>query len=1298
MGVPRFGEMVRRRYPDCWFGPGDVDVFEGIKLMLAGKLSEVDTLFVDGNGLLHPAMQMAFAYGMFQDDERRRLKIQGKSEDYLIREGVEFFLNAIRMLCLEFHPRRLVLAIDGSAPAAKMIQQRQRRFGAKMDLSKDASLEDAWKITLARNLKLNVQKEESFVNVKIIHNMTIKDGGQALIETGISEMTEGSVAKKIFDMVSTNLIEYSLGAKLRWYNLLDPETPSGFEYDGRGWYSLAAAATAMAFRDKYRTDTWVELLSTTDPKSLVIRMDSSNKFIYTNGRSLSADEQKTLKKYQDEYRDFKERNKEFFVTNSVSIANRLKDILRHITSTQTTLYADTLLRTGVGTNLVSNDGQTMNWLMEFRAATIQTKEREYYTRQVAGEAAAETEVEYPEFIEGFQGLASHGLFDSNSLTPGTRVMDMIDRGIQSNIRGGKMTVDENYSVEVEYSSHKIPGEGEHKIMNLIDMQKRPMGGKVDLIYGLDADLFMLSMVREHPICLIRENNFHVTKFFGKDDRRNKKRSSCHIVDIETLRTSLLRRGVHPRDFTLLSCLFGNDFLRNIPGFIFESRAREDNTPVVFDYLFTNTDGETPYTRLREQKISEKMIRPKDPLFLTTTTPVRVRWLYIYELLDRIAADENTIIDGMVNRMTQEMSQERLMKDVKEDYVPVNIRYKLLMECRSPKQVVVGGPLDQRGVITTDFRHGEFKEKWMSHITANIPGYRADGSAEGLTRNKSDVLKKICQTYLEGMEWVIKYYTNNHYIPTERKSILDTHWYYPYAHAPLVSQIRDSLREFIVEDSRRLFTVAVEQQGLRDAKSLVPFLNDLVEILFRVSPEHRDIYSKLERDVIDLLPKNYPRVGGARIPSSIADILWAHYSNLKERLQIPAVRQYTRSVESIVKGFPYSGENTFSERWMPPRPIFGEGRTLLVAPSTTNSRVQLLAVLPHQSVALFPEGASPSDEEISWMFPKTVPVDFTFRDRVHAAVIIIPPPNIRELETYLSNTRIRAIEAKIDEHVFPDNTSNWKISEDLIRRRTTYTDMQRFISDAVSEESIDTRSRCVDVMAGAGIASMAALSVFSKVTAFESRRDTFRDLVANVEMFKSSNEFIPENRFFKPGSAPQDAAMYIFDYPVGDGRKKTDTPKITFKTDYMPGPGVPLEGILEELISRFEGGSLDRLCILVKVPFFKKLEKIHTHLNIRTRYFTETGDGFNFKICRIVVSKRSEKQRYEESGYSGYGGESGYSAYQPRGDERYEEPGSPQYEAEESAYQPRRERVYEEPGSPQYEMEEPGYGHSGYAYY
>ena len=79
-------------------------------------------------------------------------------------------------------------------------------------------------------------------------------------------------------------------------------------------------------------------------------------------------------------------------------------------------------------------------------------------------------------------------------------------------------------IEVIFSNEKVPGEGEHKIVNYI----RKYGSRLEsyMIHGLDADLIMLALGTElEKIYILRENIYND--------------SILHILDIHRFSKNLL---------------------------------------------------------------------------------------------------------------------------------------------------------------------------------------------------------------------------------------------------------------------------------------------------------------------------------------------------------------------------------------------------------------------------------------------------------------------------------------------------------------------------------------------------------------------------------------------------------------------------------------------------------------------------------------------------------------------------------------------------------------------------------------
>ncbi len=154
------------------------------------------------------------------------------------------------------------------------------------------------------------------------------------------------------------------------------------------------------------------------------------------------------------------------------------------------------------------------------------------------------------------------IFDSTAITPGTNFMYNLGRYLRFYIRKMLSTDPMWQSVEVIFSGSDVPGEGEHKIVQYIREQKNKEE-LVHCMYGLDADLFMLSLGTHCPkFYLLREDQFNTvwndTLFYK--------------VDIGLLRQEMFNcwgswggDQVHLIDDFIFVCfLVGNDFLHALP--------------------------------------------------------------------------------------------------------------------------------------------------------------------------------------------------------------------------------------------------------------------------------------------------------------------------------------------------------------------------------------------------------------------------------------------------------------------------------------------------------------------------------------------------------------------------------------------------------------------------------------------------------------------------------------------------------------------------------------------------------------
>lgn len=155
-------------------------------------------------------------------------------------------------------------------------------------------------------------------------------------------------------------------------------------------------------------------------------------------------------------------------------------------------------------------------------------------------AAKEQEALLADYVAREGKLPDEVSFDSNCITPGTEFMFRLGIAFRRWI-AYKMETDPFWQTgaEVVFSGPDVPGEGEHKVMDMIRKEQNEVeafreGKMRNCMYGLDADLIMLTLVSHEPhFVLLREKI--------KARQGNKDVMKFTTEDFELLEISILRK-------------------------------------------------------------------------------------------------------------------------------------------------------------------------------------------------------------------------------------------------------------------------------------------------------------------------------------------------------------------------------------------------------------------------------------------------------------------------------------------------------------------------------------------------------------------------------------------------------------------------------------------------------------------------------------------------------------------------------------------------------------------------------------
>jgi len=352
-------------------------------------------------------------------------------------------------------------------------------------------------------------------------------------------------------------------------------------------------------------------------------------------------------------------------------------------------------------------------------------------------------------------------WDTIAITPGTDFMNELPDQLRQRLPDN-----------IHISGPDEPGEGEHKIFRYI--RDHNMKNDLCVVYGLDADLIMLSMLNI-PYCkqiyLARE-----TQYFYNNDGNEKEGLCCmdismltqHLCDDIRNDTYDISNETYISDYIFICFLLGNDFLPHFPSI----NIRNNGIDLVIN--------------------AYKKTISKHKCGITYDNCIR--WKCVRTLIRELAHDE----------------YGRLV----EHYAGIDTIKRRMYKSNKMSDRLKNIPLtDRRDEEYIDPYTNGWEQRYYSTLFNVYPDKKR--------------VSEITRNYIEGLEWTFQYY---------KVGCIHWTWCYHYNYPPLLNDLINEIPYFDVDVLKREDTLPVHP--LTQLSYVIPYKafhllpSDVNELLHR----------------------------------------------------------------------------------------------------------------------------------------------------------------------------------------------------------------------------------------------------------------------------------------------------------------------------------------------------------------------------------------------------------------------------------------------------------------------------------
>lgn len=315
-------------------------------------------------------------------------------------------------------------------------------------------------------------------------------------------------------------------------------------------------------------------------------------------------------------------------------------------------------------------------------------------------------------------------WNSNAITPGTKFMTSLIRELN--------LFAQHCEFDIIIDAER--GEGEHKICHHIRNSKAEGEELLDVIYGLDADMILLTMLspNANKTYLLREHvkDPTILVYMNIHNTRNQiYEQFSHLIQDHTSSKELITQC-----YILLTFFLGNDFLPNL------------------SYISLRSNGLS--VLMEAYKKTHKQL--KTHILENEGADIRINYDFLKQFLSTLSNNEDQLF----------FEQERAYYNTNNHTNRHSYRHK--------------NNRDKGRRSVDDMENYPIENKFPEHINSNELGWRQNYYYHLFTKSSdTNIINIVCRTYLQGLDWLVSYYF---------KQETEWFWFYPYNYSPTIMDL------------------------------------------------------------------------------------------------------------------------------------------------------------------------------------------------------------------------------------------------------------------------------------------------------------------------------------------------------------------------------------------------------------------------------------------------------------------------------------------------------------------------------